>query len=420
MLSILIIEDTPEKLLAVKETIRESIGNDLGRYEIDVVNDIKNALNKLSDISYDLMLIDMYIPQEWGVGNPDPKNAVEFIQQLHEDEDLHVPLSILAITKKEELDSEIKRKLEQHAIFLLRYSESSDVWKPQLRNRLKSLISAKSRLYSRVEYDYDVAIINALQIPEHSQLKSVFGNGWSRVSYPLDDFNNYYEKVIINKDGKPVKCIATYAHQMASIASASLATKMIYNFRPQYLFMTGIAAGISHETMNYGDILVASEVFDGASGKIRTEEGSCETIFEPDIRQKSLDAELISLFNRLKSDRSLLNSIYDAYPITTGKPNSQLSIHVGPMASVPAVISSQKEIEKLKIQGERKLQGVEMESYGMFYAACNAIKPLPKFVASLKSVSDFADAEKNDKYQEYAAYTSAALLKYIIENELKF
>ena len=61
-----------------------------------------------------------------------------------------------------------------------------------------------------------------------------------------------------------------------------------------------------------------------------------------------------------------------------------------------------------------------MESYGMFYAAYNAIKPLPKIVASIKSVSDFADIKKNDNYQEYASYTSAALLKYILENELSF
>ena len=42
------------------------------------------------------------------------------------------------------------------------------------------------------------------------------------------------------------------------------------------------------------------------------------------------------------------------------------------------------------------------------------------FAASIKSVSDFADIKKNDNYQEYASYTSAALLKYILENELSF
>ena len=56
----------------------------------------------------------------------------------------------------------------------------------------------------------------------------------------------------------------------------------------------------------------------------------------------------------------------------------------------------------------------------MFYAASNAIKPLPQIVASLKSISDFADVKKDDNYQEYASYTSAALLKFILENELDY
>lgn len=419
MLSILIIEDTPEKIAAIKGIISETISSGTD-YKVEVVQDIKNASLRLVEDSYDLMLVDMYIPYEWENNNPSPQYAIEFIQQLHEDEDFHVPFSILAITKIDDIDADIKRKLEQQAIFLLQYSVNSDAWKAQLRNRLRLLLAAKKSMFYRPEYDYDVAIINALQAPEHSQLKSVFGEGWKIVTYPLDDFNNYYEKAILTKEGKTVRCVVTYANQMASIASASLATKMIYNFRPKYLFMTGIAAGISQETMNYGDILIASEVFDGASGKIRTNKESGQPVFEPDIRQKPIDAELLNTFNRLQSDRKLLNSIYEAYPITTGKPSTQLSIHIGPIASVPAVISNKQEIDKLKIRGERKLKGVEMEAYGMFYAACNAIKPLPKFVATLKSVSDFADAEKNDLYQEYAAYTSASLLKYLIENELKF
>ena len=61
-----------------------------------------------------------------------------------------------------------------------------------------------------------------------------------------------------------------------------------------------------------------------------------------------------------------------------------------------------------------------MEAYGMFYAAHNAIKNRPIYVASLKSVSDYATKEKCDKYQEYAAYTSAAVLRHIVENCLTF
>lgn len=415
MLSILIIEDTSEKITSINNVIM-----DFSTHEIktDFVNDVKKALEKLSDNYYDLLLMDVYIPFEWGE-DPNPQNAINLLQQLFEDKDLNVPFSILTITKQEDLSTEYRKKLEQQTVTLLQYKENSDAWKPQLHNRIKSLLLAKKSLHNKIDYNYDVAIITALQTPEHSQLIKVMGGEWNRISVPLDDFNNYYECFIKNNEGKRIKCVATYANQMASIASSALTTKIIYNFRPKYLFMTGIAAGVSPEYMNFGDILVASEVYDGASGKIKTNKDNGETVFEPDVRQKTISSDFTSIIMRLMSNRQLLNSISDNYPTTLGKPATQLAVHLGPMASVPAVLSNKNEIDKIKTHG-RKLQGIEMESYGMFYAACNAIKPLPKIVASLKSVSDFADNRKNDNYQEYAAYTSAAFLKYIMENELNY
>lgn len=416
MLSILIIEDTPEKLASIKDVIKGILGN---AQEPIVVNDVKHALDKLSNNYYDLLIVDMFIPFEWGTGDANPQNAIDLLQQLPQDEDLISPLSVLSITKKEDLADEFKNKLEQLTITLLQYKENSDSWKPQLQNRLKTILLAKKSLYNNQEYDYDVAIINALQEPEHSQMMRVLGCEWINISYPLDDFNNYYEGYLVNKDRRSIKCISTYANQMGSIASSALTSKIIYNFRPKYLFMTGIAAGVSPNSMNYGDILVASEVYDGASGKIKTNVESDKPIFEPDVRQKTVNPEFINIITRLKSDKKLLNSISDNYPTNAGKPTTQLAIHIGPMASVPAVLSCKQEIDKITTHG-RKLQGIEMESYGMFYAASSAIKPLPQIVASIKSVSDFADIKKSDDYQEYASYTSAALLKHILLNELDF
>ena len=413
MLSVLIIEDTPEKIAAVTENIYACNRN----INIEVVNDAKNALSNLTNKYYDLLLMDLYIPFEWG-GNPDPNNAINLLKQLNEDEDLIPPSSILAITRKEELASEYKRVLDQQTVFVLQYNESTNAWRTQLQNKINTLLAIQKKRYYRQEYDYDVAIINALQIPEHSQIMKVWGAEWKRIECPQDECNNYYESIIKNKDGKTIRCIATYANQMASIASSTLTTKVIYNFHPKYLFMTGITAGVKRESMNYGDILVASELFDGASGKIRTN-AKGKTVFEPDIRQKSVDSAFLNIITRLQTDRELLTSIYNNFPISIGRPSTQLAIHIGPIASVPAVISCKKEVEKLKIGGI-KLQCIEMEAYGMIYAASNAVNPSPKIVAMLKSVSDFADEQKNDSYQEYAAYTSAALLKHIIIHELMF
>ena len=207
---------------------------------------------------------------------------------------------------------------------------------------------------------------------------------------------------------------------MASVASATLTSKLILRFHPRYLFMTGICAGLKGNDIGFGDILVATQVWDGMSGKFQEKkqgEGEAELVFEPDYRPISLDAEMVNVVNRLKEKVDLCEKIKANFQ--GAKPDSLLKIHTGPMTSVPAVIASEKKIAELKVHA-RKLIGLEMESYGMFYAAEHAHHLKPVFTVSFKSASDLADKDKTDKYQAYASYTSAALMKYIIENELEF
>ena len=184
--------------------------------------------------------------------------------------------------------------------------------------------------------------------------------------------------------------------------------------------MTGICAGLKGKGIGFGDILVATQVWDGMSGKYRErfeENNGVETVFEPDYRQIPLDAALLNIINRLKSRSALTKAIMDAF--VGSKPGTPLKIHTGPMTSVPAVIASEQKIGDLKANA-RNLIGLEMESYGVFYAADHAHCMKPQFTASIKSASDLADKNKTDEYQEYASYTSAAFVKYLIEHELDF
>lgn len=91
-------------------------------------------------------------------------------------------------------------------------------------------------------------------------------------------------------------------------------------------------------------------------------------------------------------------------------------MHVGPIASGAAVLADG--LTAVNIRGQhRELLGIEMETYGVYVAAEEAPSPRPSYF-SLKSVVDFADGKKNDKYQRYASYTSAKALKYFTENYL--
>ncbi|MGA8792740.1 MAG: hypothetical protein WB498_07425, partial [Candidatus Binatus sp.] len=81
---------------------------------------------------------------------------------------------------------------------------------------------------------------------------------------------------------------------------------------------------------------------------------------------------------------------------------------LGPIASGASVVQSQPLVRQIESHN-RKVIGVEMETYGVFLAARLCRKPRP-VAMSFKSVADFADLSKSDKYQDYAAFTSANFL----------
>lgn len=59
-----------------------------------------------------------------------------------------------------------------------------------------------------------------------------------------------------------------------------------------------------------------------------------------------------------------------------------------------------------------------MEAYGIYAAAQSASFPRPSAFA-MKSVCDFADPDKDDDYQLYAAYTSAQAVRIFFETYIE-
>ena len=66
-------------------------------------------------------------------------------------------------------------------------------------------------------------------------------------------------------------------------------------------------------------------------------------------------------------------------------------------------------IDEIK-KHSRKLIGLDMETYAVFFAGENCSKPRPS-VFAVKSVSDFADESKRDDFQEYASIQNLMTVK---------
>ena len=415
MLRILLIDDAPEKVTKYRELLGEI--DEINPDCIAVATCVEQAEELVSKEQFDLAVLDLYIPIRFGE-DPSPENAVTFLKDLSSDDELKMPYNVVGITQWKEAPTKYKDFFDSQLLAYIIYEQTSDDWKEKLRNKINFLIKAQKSVRDQEVYDYDVAIVNAL-LDENKKVREAFGfDDWATIEIPSDKSTTYYSKIVTNINGKKIRIVTCHALQMASTASAALTTKLLYYFRPKYLFMTGIAAAVDRKEASLGDILVATKVWDGASGKIKTNEERND-IFYPDYHEIPLDTDMVATITRLKQNEDLLDSIEKGFKYSKGKPNTRLQVHLGPVASVPAVLSSKEQVENIQIH-VRKLLGVEMEGYGVFYAASNCVHPRPKYNILIKSVSDYADPEKSDDYQEYAMYTSAAFAKYIILNELKY
>jgi len=408
MLSIIVVEDNPVKRDKILSLINSSI--DIPESNIEHACDIKSAKRLIYKKSYDFMILDLVLPVD-DEDEPSPKNGINFLNDIHSNPQIKPITHIVGLTGFSEHFETYRNDFENRLWQLIDYKAEEMDWQEKLKNLLFHLIKVRKEFLHRenLDYDYDIAILTALHDPELMQVLQLNGN-WEEFKYG-NDATLYYKGVFKNEK-KTFKVITTSSPQMGMVASSTLSMKIIHNFRPRYLFMCGIAAGVKGE-VNFGDILVADQAYDGTNGKITTSE-SGEKDFSPNPTPLSLDSDLKEKVRTYESKSKYFFDLKEKWQ--GNKPSTDLKIKIGPVVSVPYVIQNESELIGLRGH-QRKLIGLEMEIFGVFYSANNGFNPKPKVMA-IKSVCDFGDKEKGDNYQKYAAFTSAQFMYDFILNEL--
>jgi nucleoside phosphorylase len=94
------------------------------------------------------------------------------------------------------------------------------------------------------------------------------------------------------------------------------------------------------------------------------------------------------------------------------KPEHPPKLVAGPMVTGSAVVAS-KDVQKVFKGQHRKMAGIDMECYGMYYAASNHAGALVRTLC-IKAVSDLADRAKADDLQQYCSYISAAAMLEVV------
>ena len=244
-------------------------------------------------------------------------------------------------------------------------------------------------------------ILTAVEV-ETASIMSSF-DGWKRKKLPGDE-QRYFE-AFLERDGQSYPIITAQQAVMGMTASSSLAMKAIYTFHPEYLIMSGIAAGTGEESLQmYGDVLVPDMIWDYSTGKYVGPD-------EAEIRFG--DVGFLPRPVSIATDPELLTIIRD----TIGAEDNEFHVHVGPLACGSSVVANSNMVDKqIKALFPHTI-GLDMESYSVYYAAANACEPKPKAIV-VKSICDFANSEKGDKFQRFAAYTSAGYVNYLLRKHL--
>lgn len=399
-MKILIVDDESYKLKEVMKVI-DSI-EDKDSIKVFHALDLKKAKEYLKNEKINFLITDLNMPED--LGQPlNPKGGFELIDEVIENDFFYKPDDVIILT---EMDSYKENSLFQ----VLKYDATSLVWVDIIKSKIE---------YMLIRYNYmknsthkcNVAIITAVQVETESVRK--LNKDWQKIEFEYDP-TLYYK----TNFGNNIKIVTAQQSEMGMSSSATLTMKMISHFRPEYIIMVGIAAGVG-SGKEFGDIIIPSEVWNYSSGKYismdsTVEKGSPILDFIPDSSSIKLDPKILGKSLQNFSDK--LNSIKNNWPLQL---TNDLKIISGPMACGTAVVASCEIVEQLVKKHFRKTSGIDMESYGMFYAATNGLgkNPIP---ICIKSICDFADADKMDNFQNYAAHTSANFMKYFIESQLEF
>jgi len=195
--------------------------------------------------------------------------------------------------------------------------------------------------------------------------------------------------------------------KMGNVAAGIATTQAIDVWNPTLIILVGIVGGVENGDERYlGDLIAAEQIVGYESGKL-TDAGA-ERRYEV---LRSTHA-LVEAARNFPDEKWVLAP---TIPRPDGKDGRIIpKIHWGVVASGEKVIADTKTVPELQNHWT-KLAGIEMESYGTALAAYTA-ESRPEFLM-VKGICDWANPDKNDEWQTYAADVAAVFVVNLLRSK---
>ena len=398
----LVVEDDAEKLRRITRV--------LGAVDpalldgVDHVVDAHTAKLRLLKIRYDLLVLDIAIPPRMDA-DVNMTAGLDLLDEVVRRDKFKAPGFIVGITAHEDLLGPASIRFSEDLLSVVRYDLGTDLWEKQISACLSRLLATRLAGGEVAGHGVHVALVCALQ----DELQSNLENGWEWEPLAVAGDHTPYHVADVQVGDRSLRAVAAAATRMGMPTASALAMKMVAQFRPRYMGMTGVTAARRGRAY-LGDVVVADPIWDWGSGKWVMEQG--DPAFLPEPNQLPLDPRVRAAFQQIAGDHAVLGAIRREW--RGEKPDRELQVRIGPSASGSGVVADDGSVLRRIEDQHRKVIGVDMEAYAVFAAAHDSPAPRPIAFTS-KSVVDFADGTKDDSARLYALYTSAQVTRHFIE-----
>ena len=212
----------------------------------------------------------------------------------------------------------------------------------------------------------------------------------------------YYHGIVVAHDGTTkYRVVVALLRGMGNVEAAVATSEILRDWHPRYLVMCGIAGGLRRSHQALGDVVVATSVVYYELAKLgndRVEPRPISYNADPLLLDRAMHMHQGSMWRSRLPDRPDRSSPGPSVPV----------VHFGPIASGEKVVASRENAERL-LELHRGMLAVEMEAGGVAASAFAAAGRVGLLV--VRSLCDFADHEKGDSWQEYAAHAAASFLQ---------
>lgn len=417
MIKILVMDDSEKKIDIVKKVLIEGCG--VKESNITVAMSVSSGRNAVRKTYFDIVLLDLVLPL-FDNDEPVENGGLSFIKQIRSaGASIKVPTQIIGLTEKDDAYKKEKEEFQSLLFNVIHCKQGDNEWIQQIQQAVNFTARNKEAITNSLfeSRSYDIGIICALQ-KEFRQMIEAFGGEekWEDVEL-AEDIPFLFKSTVITTEENELKIIAVTPGRPGVIPTSVVTTIMYTIFHVKTVFMTGFSAGFPSEKLKLGDILIASSIQDYASGKLNDHDGTIKLLKE--IHQveapTSLTLKMQELIDDDETQPNLMSKIKKQNLQQHQRDNYQLLMAA--TCCGPFVVTSQEAVNGLK-ELDRKLEGLDMEGYGLYLTSKILSKDYHKGAMWIKGVGDFADPQKADNYHDTCSFGSAALLYRFLKEKM--